>query len=140
MARPTPDYIPPELKEQAAKFGLTPYTYAQHLGLHKNRFYKFFGTNHSKLKPYLLICKAAEIELDELAVILRDGKFKKFIENLQKKTGQDSIGNLARALGISDGFIYQRINNPGVNGLGTYIELAQALGWSLEQLSDICSR
>ncbi|GEM_PF-3748708 len=138
MPRPTPDYIPEELVKKAAALGFTPKTYAEHLGFRPNRFYGFFGKPHSKLKPYLLICRAAEINLDELAQILKESKFEKFIEDLQVKTGISGVGLLARSIGVSDGFIYQRIKNPGVNGLGSYIEMSEALGWSLDTLAGLC--
>lgn len=140
MPRPTPDYIPVELKDQAAAMGLTPKTFAEHLGFKPNRFYSFFGTPHSKLKPYIQICNAAGITLDELAIILRESKFEQLINQLEEKTDTKSVPVLARHLGISPEFIYQRVRNPGVNGLGSYIEMAEALGWSLDTLADICSR
>lgn len=140
MPRPTPDYIPKEVVDKAAALGLKPQAYAIRLGFSENRFYSFFGSTHSKLKPYLILCEAGNISLDELVLILEAGQFAKFIDKLLESQATNSIPTLARRLGISPPFIYERIKTPGVNGLGTYLKMAKALDLTVEEMARICLR
>lgn len=120
--------------------GLTPKTFAEHLGLHPNRFYSFFGNPHTKLRPYIQIANEAGISLDLLATILKENQFGELVESLQTKTATKSIPALAKALAVSDQFIYQRVKNRGLSGLGAYLEMAQTLHWSLDRLAKVCSK
>lgn len=137
--RPTPDYLPEELVNQAASLGYKPKAYAKSLGLHENRFYGFFGSPHSKLKPYLQICQATSITVEELAEIISSGEFETFVNTrLLPATETSGIRACAKKIGISFDFIYDRINSPALNGLSAYIEMAQILGWDLDKLVQIC--
>lgn len=139
MPRPTPDYIPSQVLERIPA-GESPKEFAVRKGLHPNRFYAFFGSPHSTLQPYIRLCQSGGIELDELVIILSENRFAEFIEIAKEKQKSTSIPELCKKIGVSNNFVYEKLKTPGLNGLGSYLEMAKALDWSVSELAKICIR
>lgn len=141
MPKPLPDYIPVEIRDQIISGGYTGVMeYSEHLGLKPARLLGVFGGNAGKLRPYVNFADFVGITLDELAGKMLSGQLGTFIEETARRHGV-SVSKLERLANVSDGFLEKKIKS-GIytNGLQGYIEVAHALGWSLEKLAKSCLR
>ena len=138
--RPTPDYLPLEVVNYAASLGLSPKQLAEKSGLNPHRFYSFFGSGHSKIRPYLIVSRQSGISLDDLVLIMQNGEFSQLISKLYEKHNCGTIGQLAIKLGVSRTFLDQRLSSAGLNGLANYVEVARVLNLSVQALVDLCLR
>lgn len=142
MPKPLPDYIPGEIRDQIASGGYAGVIeYGEHIGLKRGaRLLDVFGGTNPKLRPYKMLADYAGITLDEIVSLMLSGRIGPFITELAEKENL-SISKLSKRIGVSDDFLGKRIRG-GVytNGLSNYIEVAQALGWSLDKLAKSCLR
>lgn len=141
MPRPTPDIVPGELREEIARLGYAGIMeYSEHIGLNPQRLLSNFAGKHSKLRPYVALAEYAGITLDQLAGKMASGEIGSFIEQLAKRDGI-SVRALSLKIGASENFLHQRIKG-GIylNGLQGYIEVAHALGWTLDRWAKVCLR
>lgn len=139
MPRPTPDYIPGELRDHIASLGYSGVTeYTEHIGLNRARLLKLFSGNQARLRPYFNFCQFAQISLDEMASLMETGKISTLILRLSEKHNC-SINHLEKISNVGQGFLRLRMRGDGnMNGLQSYIEVAKALGWSLDKLAKVC--
>lgn len=141
MPKPVPEYIPGELRDQIAVLGYSGVMeYSEHLGLNPQRLLSVFGGKHTKLKPYWNLSRRAGMTMDSLAEAMINGRLESIVSALCKKENR-SIRSLSISIDASDSFLSARLRGEkGLNGLQAYIEVAQALGWTLEKLAENCLR
>lgn len=139
MPRPTPDYIPKEIVDKAAALGLTPKTYAAHIGLNPHRFYSFYGSKHENLKPYCSFADFTNVSLSDICKIAQNGEWREFINKVLLKHTFKSIAELSRASGVSESFIADRYHGKKkLNGLQIYIEMSEAQNITMDELRTLC--
>lgn len=139
MPKPTPEYIPGELRDQIAAMGFSGVLeLSESVGLSRTRLLRVFGTNHGKLIPYYNFSKFAGVTMDELAALMVSGKMGDLIDRVAKEKNL-SVNAMEKVICVGEGFLKnKRTGKCTANGLRTYIEVANALGWSLQKLTEIC--
>lgn len=141
MPKPTPDYIPGEIRDQIAALGYSGVTeYSEHIGLNRVRLLSVFAGPSSTLRLYKALADALGVSMDQLKSLILTGQLAEAIAALAKRRGV-SLNQLSMQIGASHTFLARRLKsgcNP--NGLQSYIEVAEALGWSLQKLTETCLR
>lgn len=141
MPKPTPDYIPGEIRDQIAALGYSGVgEYSEHIGLNRVRLLSVFAGPSSTLRLYKALADSLSVSMDELKSLILSGELEAEVTALAKQQGI-SLNQLSMRLGASHTFLARRLRagrNP--NGLQSYIEVADALGWSLQKLTEMCLR
>lgn len=141
MGRTSAEQVPAEIRDLAHELGYSGVnTYSMSIGLSEQRLYQFFGSSHRKLKPYYLLATFCNITVDELLVIIKDGKFAPYIEKVKKRHAKDGItstSKLEKACRVGEGFIQNIMQGRVPNySITEWNEVAERLGWSVHKLAE----
>ena len=140
MPRPLPDYLPPEVRAWAENNETHLKDLACAKQLHRARFYSFFGSSHIRVKPYKRLAEWLGIDLDALRLLIEQRKLEQAIKAKfeDPKVKESNHRELAKFIGATDGWIYNRYTETQNTCLDGYNAVANVFGWSIEKLVSIC--
>lgn len=140
MPKPTPDDLPGEIRDLIAAHGYTGAgELGEHLGLSHQRLLTVCRSKKAGLKIYIRLAGRLNLSLDQLVSRIEAGELPGLIEKLAQRE-RKSLRQLSTELGASPSFLSEKLKKPEAGALKTYIEVAQALNWSLQYFSEVLLR